>query len=351
MSLTVIYIFKNREAERVYKSLDSLRLQTNKNFNIVFIDYGSDTVLDLKKYSDVHYVYLDIKKQPWNKSKAINYAVKNLVQTSYCFIADIDMIFHQDFIETAVSLTKNHDCFYFSVAYLKQNILDKNKLFNPINFIKISNHEATGMTVFKTEILRQINGFDEFFHFWGSEDTDIHNRIKNLGYNVYFFNEKTLMLHQWHKSHIASENNKLTVNLRLSNITRLNQTKSFYNKSYKLVKVNDTWGEIKANSHLEAITPIEVPTYKSHIDLWLNYKIHKLNPGEQLALKFYLPSEVLSLKYRIKKTLGKNVLNFYNLKEVNDLLLLQIITHLHTKPYSVEVSKNLDYIVFRIENI
>ena len=49
-----------------------------------------------------------------------------------------------------------------------------------------TNLEATGITLFPTEILKRMNGFDEFYHGWGAEDTDAHNRLKNLGLEFEF---------------------------------------------------------------------------------------------------------------------------------------------------------------------
>ena len=79
--ITIIYPYRNREAERVKRSLNSLAQQINKEFKVVFVDYGSkkDIAVKIKdlveKYAFCSYYYLHTELQPWNKSKALNYGI------------------------------------------------------------------------------------------------------------------------------------------------------------------------------------------------------------------------------------------------------------------------------------
>lgn len=348
--ISIIYPFKNREKQRVLNSIDSILNQNNNNFNIIFIDYGSDEPLNLDiNSSKFTYVYLDVKNQPWNKSKAINHALKYYVDMPYCFIADVDMLFKPNFIDTALELTTKHNFFYFQVAYLKQHLVNEKDFFDTNNFKNISNYEATGMTVFKTDILKSIQGFDEFFHFWGAEDTDVHNRITNLGHKVHFYNENVLMAHQWHPSYIISQSNKLTQKIQLSNIIEINHLHLKYNLINKITKVNDVnWGEIQSNNLLKNIKVNNLPSYKSDVLYWINQIINNLQSGDETALKFILPADVFTLKYKIKKLLGKKVRDYYTLKQVNDIILLQVISRLHNHIYSYRIDDNLQAIYFNI---
>ena len=102
MRITILYAYRNREISRVKRSLDSLASQTKQNFNVIFVDYGSkkETASEIKElvkhFSFCNYHYLFSELQPWNKSKAFNYVLKNL-DSEYCFTADVDMIFHPEF--------------------------------------------------------------------------------------------------------------------------------------------------------------------------------------------------------------------------------------------------------------
>src|SRR5215204_1188495 len=102
MTITILYTFRNRDTRRIKNSLDSLAKQSVQNFNVIFVDYGSNDVVSseirvlLNQYDFVTYIYLFTQEQPWNKCKALNYAIRNL-ESDYCFTADADMIFHSKF--------------------------------------------------------------------------------------------------------------------------------------------------------------------------------------------------------------------------------------------------------------
>ena len=57
----------------------------------------------------------------------------------------------------------------------------------------------------------KVNGFDEFFHFYGAEDVDLFSRFETAGYKetkteeLYFF-------HNWHRSFQGSEDEIVTRN-------------------------------------------------------------------------------------------------------------------------------------------
>ena len=123
--LTLIYPYRNREIERIRKSLNSLTNQTNKSFHVYFVDYGSDietakkTELLVQNFSFVKYQYYPTHFQPWNKSRALNSVIKKL-NDGFCFVADVDMIFHPEFVERAISLQNNSTVTYFKVGFLSE---------------------------------------------------------------------------------------------------------------------------------------------------------------------------------------------------------------------------------------
>lgn len=346
--LTIIYPYKNREYARILNSINSLLSQNLKQVQIIVVDYGSDVPLNLN-INGIEYIYLQVKNQPWNKSKAINYALKNKVNTPYFFIADIDMIFHSTFVNHVLETTKKHDFFYYQVAYLKQYLVNTSNFFDTQNFIKKSNTDATGMTVFKTEIMKQIQGFDEFFHFWGAEDTDVHNRIKNLGHDVFFYDKNILMVHQWHPSYMRLESKQLVQSLQLTNVIQMNHLHLKNNLVNKVTKVNtEDWGVISENDQLN-LQPITLDTYKDQVDYTLEYVIQNLNKNQEFACKFRIPNEVNTIKYKLKKVLNKKVKPYYSLKEVNDRILLKIIGQWHQYTYRYKISEKLDAIYFNIK--
>ena len=107
--LSIIYPYRNRELQRIKNSLDSLKVQTNKQFEVYFVNYGSELQHSMqieklcKEYEWVTYLLHSTQFQPWNKSRALNSVIKNL-NTDFCFVADVDMIFHPEFVCTAIEL-------------------------------------------------------------------------------------------------------------------------------------------------------------------------------------------------------------------------------------------------------
>ena len=201
--ITVVLTFRNRNLHIVKKCLDSLHVQSLKAFKVIIVDYGSESIVTLSlkelitNYSFIKLIYCPVKKQLWNKSRAVNIALKQC-NTPYFFVGDIDMIFRNDFIDQLFTLKNKEKVTYFQVGFLSKEESLKNQLFESYQIKHISGKEATGMTLYPTQLIKDINGYDEFYHGWGSEDTDVHIRLKNAGYKIEFYAEHVLILHQWH---------------------------------------------------------------------------------------------------------------------------------------------------------
>lgn len=211
MGLTIIYGFRNREPERVRRSLDSLKKQSDPDFNVVFIDYGSDEGLSNQieklagQYSFCRYLYNDTRGRPWNRAHAINTGIK-MARDEFVFTADVDLLFHRSFVEIAKGLCSDHTATFFSVAYLNrqfsnwENIKEKGAI--------VSKSHALGLALIPVSRLKSIGGYDEFYSFWGQEDNDIELRLKEAGLQTQFFDSKILLFHQWHA---ISRDNELDV--------------------------------------------------------------------------------------------------------------------------------------------
>jgi glycosyltransferase involved in cell wall biosynthesis len=355
--ITIIYPYRNRESERIERSLDSLVRQVNENFKVFFIDYGSKKEIAVKikelveKYTFCTYYYLFTELQPWNKSKALNFAIKS-IETEYCFVADVDMIFHPDFVSILYDKLKLNTVVYFRVGFLSEEESSKNKSFEDYKIKFLSNHEATGLSLFPVEKLKEIQGFDEFFHFWGAEDTDVHNRLRNIGCDVNFYDEEILILHQWHFNYRKRETKKINVELQLTRIVELNHIHLFHNVKNNISKTNsNSWGNsIKQNEfqELDNFPAVKLFNKKTNIDYFLFHELPN-SKDKIIALEFINETEFNMIKYNIKKFFGKKVPEFYILKEVNDLILQHIISFYHTKPYIYVVNNDLKSIIFKIK--
>ena len=356
--ITILYTYKNKDVLRVKRSLDSLLTQTNSEFKVLFVDFGSNSSYSkdlqdvLKNYTFVSYLYSYHSHQPWSRSKAINIGLRH-VNTPYVFIADIDMLFHKEFI-TALHHIKSPDCsYYFKVGFLDEKETQTNKDFEDYSISFESSPGAQGLSLFPTEALMKINGFDEFFHFWGGEDEDIHARLKISGLEVNFFDKRILMLHQWHPTYRNSLNKKLTVDLNHETITRINQERLRMNMHLRTSIVNaKDWGRIITKSEFERLTKpnvsFQLSNKKEEIDNFLFFTIQQFE-DEIIEVSIKEDQFRKSLKYYVKKATRKRVPEYYTLKGVNDRLLLHLISLRKNSTYKYVVGEDLKSIVLTLQ--
>lgn len=345
--LSILYPYRNRSTDRLKRSFESLRLQTDSSFEVHFIDYGSNSELANKmenlcgNYQFINYQFYPTQFQPWNKSRALNSVIKNL-KTDFCFVADADIIFHPQFVEIAKKLMKSDCTTYFQVGYLNVSDSKKNNEFHEFKNYRLSNEEATGLSLFPVKVLKELNGFDEFYHFWGAEDTDMHIRIKNSGYEIEFYNAELLLLHQWHESYQRRESEKLSNEFQLGGILTLNHQHLVNAKSNRVTIVNvEAWGEIlneeEYNQLEEAELFMEVTNEKRQIEDVLFGQLPKFN-NRIIKIRFVSDPFEKTFKYRAKRLLGKKVPEYYTLQQINDMILLHLISFYRNKPYSVKVN-------------
>lgn len=355
--LSIIYPYRNRELERIKRSLESLVNQTKQDFKVHFIDYGSNPDLArevealVTSYAFADYQYVYNIHQPWNKCKALNFIIKSL-QSSYFFVSDVDMLFHKQFVETALSLAKPDRAVYFQVGMLTEEETNKGLPFEDCQINFKTDETATGMTIFPVDTVKELRGFDEFYHFWGSEDTDMHERIKNYGLQINYYNRAVLMLHQWHKTYRMKETNRLTEKLQLIGVVQLNHQHLMYAISKKRKRVNgNVWGMCMNKEDLMELenpeNKVDLINEKKIIDHWLFVELKSLNQGTY-RFKVNMAPVQKSLKYHVKRVLRKKVPVFYSLKQVNDMLLTHIISYLKDYPYTFKVNNDLNAIEFCI---
>lgn len=345
--LTLIYPYRNRELARIQKSLTSLKNQTVNTFTVRFVDYGSEPETATKvaallaEFDFATYVYYPTHFQPWNKCKALNSVIKNITG-GFCFVADVDMIFHSEFIERAISLQKPNTATFFQVGFLTEAETKAEKDFAEYRISFTSTEEATGLTMFPTEALQSIKGFDEFYHFWGAEDTDMHVRLQNAGCTVTFYDAEVLMLHQWHQSYRNKETSEVTKNLQVSEIVAVNHQHLQYAISNKSTTVNpDNWGTPLTETVFQKLQkqtekPIVVANTKAAI---LHFLYSELSEVTEKPICFQITADTFqnSLKYKAKSILGKKVPSYFTLKEINDMLLLHIISFYRNYHYTYQV--------------
>ncbi|HEU4497104.1 MAG TPA: glycosyltransferase [Flavobacterium sp.] len=356
--IAIIFPYRNREPRRVKRSLDSLAAQTNKQFEVFFVDYGSNSEAAsqirplVSSYPFASYTYSYTEFQPWSRSKAINIGLKK-VAAEYVFTADIDIIFSPDFIEKLHEIKEPSQAYYFKVGFLNEREARSDKKFSEYLIQFASSVGAQGLSLFPKEAVDRVNGFDEFLHFWGAEDIDIHDRIKKAGFKSSFYSQEILLLHQWHKTYRISETSTLTRELQLSNIVRLNQYHIAQNGKNGCIKANAlSWGSEMPVSDFHQLNtyPVEL-VLVNKIEVITHFLYCELPKAENKITSVRIVEDAFrkTLKYKVKKLLGKKVPQYYTLKEINDLLLLHIVSFYHEKPYCYSISADLKSIAFKIK--
>lgn len=337
--ITIVLTYRNRELRIVKNCLDSLKNQSDKDFKVILVDYGSDSEFAnkiesiAKNYSFITFISCPVSGQLWSKCRSINIALKETT-TPYFMVGDIDLIFHPDFINIAKSKT-SQNVLYFKYGFLskEESLLEKN--FEDFEIDFYGGEEVTGTTLFPTETLKSVNGYDEFYHGWGAEDTDIHIRMKNLGLQVEFYHQQTLVKHQWHPKAYRSKDSTSPFH---STLERVNHNYMYMTQSNNRTKVNLTneWGKIPVKSdyqklketpsHTIKISPIEYDVAALYAQL-KNYK------DELVKIEIDDVDFIPKLKQKLKKGLKKKYFNYLNMETVNNLLLEEIIKNYRNQPY------------------
>ncbi|QYA24016.1 glycosyltransferase [Gramella sp. MT6] len=357
--IAIIYAHRKRDVERIRLSFESLKKQSSKNFEVIFVDYGSNAPLteDLKKlmgeYDFVSPFFLPVPQLLWNKSKALNYGVLQS-KASYIFIADVDLIFPPKAIERLEQLKKPESFFLFKMGYLDQDTSSNLMELQGFDDLKASRvGEVNGMVLAPRGAFLKVNGFDEFFHFYGAEDVDLFSRFETAGYReektegLYFF-------HNWHRSFQGSEDEIVTRNPRIKNIMRINQEHYFRNKDLGLIKprrqegMGEVIGVERSSRLKEPTCNYIIPNIAARVEHFLEEELLTLKE-EVIKAEFVIDPYYETLKYRLKKKLGKQTQPYLSMKEVNDLVLKKILFNYRDANYSFKIAKDLKSIDFRIE--
>lgn len=319
MEISIIYGFRNRELERVQRSLNSLRDQSDQQFKVIFVDYGSDEKLSaalrtlLEQYPFCSYIYNETRGMPWNRAHALNTGIK-LAETEYVFTSDVDVIFAPEFVHVAKELASQGKTVYFSIVYLTPGISYPAAINNMK--LRVSDQHAQGLALVNRQQLEKIRGLDEFYLFWGHEDNDLDLRLKAAGSQSIFFSDERLLFHQWHAT--ARESNKEIPEGWLSfqsDYLKYNQTNIIRNLTDwgRILSSDDrpAWKLLNGNHTIWEVTECKTPFLKYRLATWFA----QANTGDALLLKWnneQVKYYANSRATRYAKNL-QNLFNFCNL--------------------------------------
>ncbi|WP_130734320.1 glycosyltransferase family 2 protein [Flavobacterium sp. J27] len=354
--ITLVITNRNRDLSIVKKCLDSLKTQSVKEFKCFFVDYGSHSEYVslckeiIENYDFVTAKFYPVSGQLWNKSRAINTVLKECTTASF-FVGDIDMIFAPNFIAKLYQMQSLEEVFYFQVGFLSQEESLLNKTFDAYKTAFLSNKEATGMTFYPTHLLKELQGYDEFYHGWGAEDTDVHVRLLNSGISVKFYDEEVLMKHQWHPKQYRSSYSTEPFHSLLEQVNH-NYLKLTQKNQIKKANTYFEYGLIPVENEYEALQTNEMEIHltneKNELQAFLQGTLFNLQKGVY-TIKVSEHKLFKDTKNWLKMKLGKKHLEFYNFEEITNLILSVIIVNFRNNPYYFEYKKKEHTIILRIK--
>ncbi len=206
MNFSFVVPYRNREVARVKNCLQSIQNQSITDFEIIFVDYGSEVEIQkeiaqlCQQFSSLRYFYFDTRYQFWSRSHALNLGIQ-CVQGDFVVVVDIDLIYSPTFLGLLKNKIDKNSFVQYQCYYLPENVRDYEKLdFQKTYPHKVSSTDmAAGLIAFPREKIYEIGGYDEYFKVWGVEDLDLKKRLKaiHLEGKVLSISESPTF-HQWH---------------------------------------------------------------------------------------------------------------------------------------------------------
>lgn len=211
--ITVIITIRNREASRIENQVNSIR-KHGANPTIHVVDYGSDEKYR-KQYEEIcskleiQYTHMYAEGLPWNKCRAINYGAKQST-TPFIVTSDVDMIYTSNPFQWCLDNYEDKTIYHIPTYWLPKNGNEKKARYAGVG-------NSGGFLFSSKEAFEDIGGYDEGFLYWGPEDVDFPNRLKQIGYKqIWLPNDFHKLFHVWHKS-LSSKYSKPFLTEYLSN--------------------------------------------------------------------------------------------------------------------------------------
>ena len=209
--LSIIVGYRDRDASRVERFIRSLDNQTYRDFELIFVDYGSKNVFSLQverlcsEYPFCRYVYNHTEGMFWNRSHALNSGIRR-AQGEYIVCTDIDMIFAENVLAITLDRISDHEQWFCPVHLAPESFTEYETIVaNPPSCKVTKKSGKGGFHLAPKRGFEAIRGFDEFYRIWGVEDRDCAMRLENSGLHTNWFDPAEVKIyHQWHPSSLLS---------------------------------------------------------------------------------------------------------------------------------------------------
>lgn len=211
--LTFIYTYRERDAfdlQRWVNSLESLKKQNQKIFEVICVDYGN-LPLRAKQLEEIVAAYpfcrilrTETQGYLWNRSHALNTAIRN-VSTPYLATTDIDAIFSPDFTAVLSPCLKEDSYLVCGAHELSEDFhIERIEFLNVCDLPEPKKNCGIFQAI-STKQIQDIGGFDEYYRGWGKEDRDLDYRLQKLGFKKQNLWGKAFVFHQYHSKNNQPE--------------------------------------------------------------------------------------------------------------------------------------------------
>lgn len=356
--VSILYSFRDRSLEIVKTSLDSLKEQSWKEFEVVFLDYGShntspEALKDLvESYDFCTYVGVrGAQGMLWSRSKALNLAIKK-ARYDLIFIVDIDLYFAPEALE--VSLDSFEEGKYLGGDWVFLSKKESEEFLEGVrkpNWGSAKISDDNGMLLIEKSALEKIEGYDEFFHLYGGEDTDLKNRLFLAGYQNEKIKTPFLFFHIWHPHVIIKRTSQLLGFPYIHNVKRINEKHVFYNSDNKLVKGNsiNQWGKFpeELGDQVDYISFV-FENIHSRLIHFFYHSLPQLSEG-YYEIEIVEKKRVKGIKSRIKEIVKKSSEIEMGMQEVNEMISALLLFNYRNHSYWYRIDPEKRSITLRIK--
>jgi len=220
--ISIIMAHKNRLTNLKYclASIDSCVYTPS----VVLVDFGSNfdvrNVLDWyeKCYKWLKVVKVDRNTKLFHKSRALNIGIR-AAETKYVCMTDVDQIFQPNFYSIFAKEISNENFIRCKTQFLSHlpKISPKNLNLGIYRELLVESKKDPQRKSFgegcchgvSRDWLLSVNGYDEKYIGWGYEDNDLVYRAKESGYDMFWVDSLTSMIHLPHPRDVTYFSNKL----------------------------------------------------------------------------------------------------------------------------------------------
>lgn len=353
--ITICFTTRNRDLQIVTNCLRSLAKQSDQDFECFLIDYGSENAyvqelkILLEQFPFIQFISCPTSGQLWSKCRALNIGLKRASQP-YFVVGDIDLIFHPHYIQKIKTIAKPDEVAYFQYGYLNQKNTKPHLDFETAEVSFKGNEEATGNSMFPKDKLLALNGFDEYYHGWGAEDTDVQMRMKHAGLTLNFVTHELLVKHQWHPKAYRSKQSKQPFHSLLERINHEYLSLTIQTKR-TLVNQRLDWGVMTVEEDYKQLNVHTLQIQGTNSQLQFQALLCQLKnlKNEVVHISITEVSTKVAFKNKLKMLLGKKHLPLYTMEILNNLLLEEIIKNYRNCPYSYQFDRVAKKIELRIK--